>query len=162
MRALCLWFAGLVLAGQIGFLAPRPSLAEDGPSIVVSGLGGGERLLTLDQIKTLGSAELRTSTVWTEGVQVFTGVTGAQFVENLGAGGRTVHAVAANGYTVVIPAAVFATETLLISYARNGQMMTLRDKGPFWVVFPFDANAKFRSDTYRSYAIWSVTRFDFQ
>lgn len=154
--------AWLTVAGLFGGAAAPDVLASEAPSLTVSAPGIGERRLGFDELKRLGGTELRTSTPFTDGVKVFAGITGSQFVKATGVTGRVVHAEAVNGYKVVIPWAVFATGTLLIAYERDGKPMAVRDKGPFWIVFPFDSSAEFRSDTYKSYAIWSITRFEFR
>ena len=162
MKSIIGLIAWLTVAGHFGGAAAPTALASEKPALTVSGPGIGERRLGLDELKSLVGTEFRTSTPFTEGVKVFAGVTGSQFVKATGVTGRNVHAEAVNGYKVVIPWAVFATDTLLIAYERDGKPMAVRDKGPFWIVFPFDSGAEFRSDTYKSYAIWSITRFEFR
>ncbi len=162
MKSIIGLVAWLTVAGLFEVAGAPAVLASEAPTLAVSGPGIGERRIGLDELKRLGGTELRTSTPFTEGVKVFAGITGSQFVKATGVTGRDVHAEAVNGYKVVIPWAVFATDTLLIAYERDGKPMAVRDKGPFWIVFPFDAGPEFRTDTYKSYAIWSITRFEFQ
>lgn len=135
------------------------------PVLIISGqseAGDGDISLTLEQLRAMGSDEIRTGTPWTDGVMTFTGVSGRHLVEALQADGTAVIADALNDYHTIIPFEVFATDDLLIAYARDGQPMSVRDKGPFWIVFPFDADAIYRSDTYKAYAIWSLTRLEFR
>jgi hypothetical protein len=64
---------------------------------------------------------------------------------------------------VVIPIAAFDHEDTLIAFSRNGAPMSVRDKGPLWIVFPFDQDAdKYRSTTYKAYAIWGLVRLELQ
>ena len=37
--------------------------------------------------------------------------------------------------------------------------MSLRDKGPLWVVFPYDASEEFRRDEIYAQSIWQVDSF---
>ncbi len=161
MKSFIALVAWLILAGPFTVAGIRTAQASE-PSLTVAGPSIGERRLGLAEFKRLGGNELRTSTPFSEGVQLFTGIAGSQFVKATGVSGRNVHAEALNGYKVIIPWAVFATDSLLIAYERDGKPMAVRDKGPFWIVFPFDAGPEFRTDTYKSYAIWSITRFEFQ
>ncbi len=156
MRALAAALWGLVAA-------MAPLAAADEPVLTVAGLpAGAELVLTLDQLRAMESRDLRTGTPWTSGAETFTGVTGRRFVEVLGAGGSEVIADALNDYHVTIPFDVFASDTLLIAYARDGQPMAVRDKGPLWIVFPFDAQELYRSDSYKAYAIWSLIHLEFR
>ena len=59
-----------------------------------------------------------------------------------------------------MPFEIFASKDLLIAYKRNGQAMSVRDKGPIWIVFPFDSHERFRTDTMKSYSIWNLNRLD--
>lgn len=161
MKSILRLLGWLAIVGLLAAVGSPADLAAGEPFLTVIGSGTGERRIDLEEIKRMGGTELRTSTPFSEGTQVFTGVTGSAFVKATAASGRDVRAEALNGYKVVIPWAVFATDTLLIAYARDGKPMTVRDKGPFWIVFPFDASSQFRTDTYKSYAIWSITRFEF-
>ncbi len=63
---------------------------------------------------------------------------------------------------MAIPFEVFTAETTLIAYSRNGSPMGVRDKGPLWVVFPFDDDPQFRSDLYLTYSIWNVVSVRFE
>lgn len=135
--------------------------AED-PVLTVAGLAGdAERQLTLTELQGLGAVEITTATPWTEGTVTFTGVTGRQLAAALGAGGAEVLADAINEYRVAIPFEVFDSDELLIAYARDGQAMPVRDKGPLWVVFPFDGDARYVSETYKAYSIWNLYRLEF-
>ncbi|MEZ5668508.1 MAG: oxidoreductase [Alphaproteobacteria bacterium] len=154
--------ARLALFGAVLLGVSAAAQAESDRGLEVVGLAGGTVSLDLDQIESMGSTRLETTTVWTDGQQSFVGVTGADFVAAIGASGEAVLTHAINDYEVVIPFAVFAAETTLIAYRRNGEPMSVRDKGPLWIVFPFDADAMFQSDTYRSYAIWNLDRVEFR
>ena len=118
--------------------------------------------LTLDDLRAIGATELTTTTPWTEGPQTFTGVTGAQLAKAIDWSGEEVSAVANNDYSVTIPFEVFAEPTTLIAYENNGRPMPVRAKGPLWIVFPFDRESKYLTDSYRSYAVWGLARVDFR
>ena len=36
--------------------------------------------------------------------------------------------------------------------------MTLRDKGPLWVIYPFDDDPRYRSETVYFRSIWQLNR----
>jgi hypothetical protein len=46
----------------------------------------------------------------------------------------------------------------MIAYARNGEPMSLREKGPFWLVYNYDADPAFRTETVYSRSIWQLDR----
>jgi hypothetical protein len=160
MGMVALWMAPALMAVLSGFMG-APTAADE-PILTVVGLPGGETTLTLDEIRAMEAVDLRTGTPWTYETATFTGVTGRRFVEALGARGSEVVADALNDYHVAIPFDVFASDTTLIAYARDGAPMPVRDKGPLWVMFPFDTDPLYSSDSYKTYAIWSLYRLEFR
>ncbi len=129
--------------------------------VVLTVSGAAEAEYTIEALRAIGTVELVTSTPWTEGEQTFEGVTGAAFVEALGVHGQEVVATALNDYSVAIPFAAFDSADTLLALERNGEPMSVRDKGPIWIVFPFD-QPEYDRDVYRSYAIWSLARLEFR
>ncbi len=60
-----------------------------------------------------------------------------------------------------MPIAHYSERTALIAYARNGQPMTLRDKGPLWIVYPFDTDPMYRSEVIYANSIWQLEQIVF-
>ncbi len=48
----------------------------------------------------------------------------------------------------------------IIAYLLNGEEMSIRDKGPLWVIYPFDSDADFRSEVVFSRSIWQLDRLE--
>lgn len=47
---------------------------------------------------------------------------------------------------------------LILAYLLDGQPMSVRDKGPLWLVYPYDASPAFRSEVIYSRSIWQLDR----
>ena len=151
---------GAILFAVMGLA--QPSQAADSVTLTIQTVGATTaNELTLADLKAIGRTEITTTTPWTEGQQSFVGVTGAQLVAALKATGQSVTAVANNDYSIDIPMEVFSDPDTLIAYERNGQPMPVSDKGPLWIVFPFDRDARFVSESFKSYAIWGLLRIEF-
>ena len=88
----------------------------------------------------------------------FTGVTLAAVAEAVGAEGDVFEATAINDYAVVIPRADWVEGGPIIAYLANGEPMSVRDKGPLWVVYPFDGTPSYRSEVSYSRSIWQLNR----
>lgn len=123
---------------------------------------GKSALFDLEGVKSLGRASLDTSTQWTEGVIHFEGIGGADFIRALGASGTEVVARALNDYEIVIPIEDFTNDYALIAYSMNGQPMSVRDKGPLWIVYPYDQSSDFRTDRYLGRSIWQLKYLEFR
>ncbi|NIY99041.1 oxidoreductase [Salipiger sp. HF18] len=108
-----------------------------------------------DMIAALPVTVVVTSTPWTDGPTEFTGAALADLLDAVGAQGSVIKAVALNGYIVNIPL-VDARETgATIAYLRDGKRMTVRNKGPLWIIYPFD-NLTGDQDVYFNRAIWQL------
>jgi hypothetical protein len=62
----------------------------------------------------------------------------------------------------MVPAGVLRRDNAILVYRLNDAEMSVRDKGPFWVVFPYDSDTRFQTDTYWSYSVWQVKSIDGQ
>jgi hypothetical protein len=109
-------------------------------------------------LEALGTKTLRTSTIWTDGEQVFRGTPLAALVRALGIGDGTLRARAINDYEIDIPLEDAVEGGAMIAFERNGAPMSIREKGPLWVVYPYDANERYRAEVYHSRSIWQLDR----
>lgn len=111
-------------------------------------------------LRALGETSFETTTIWTEGVQTFTGVSLKDLLDQLGVTEGTLEAKALNDYAVEIPVSDAVDGGPIVAYARNGEAMSVRDKGPLWIVYPYDANDAYSSETIYSRSIWQLDRID--
>lgn len=112
----------------------------------------------LEMLQALPSHSFVTSTIWTDGAQSFEGVELSVIADLVGFEGDTLSASAVNDYTIEIPITDAAPGRAMIAYLRNGNPMPLRDKGPLWIVYPFDSSSDFQSETIYSRSIWQLNR----
>lgn len=114
----------------------------------------------LAMLEGMETVEVKTTTIWTDGPQTFRGVPLAQLVEVLGAEGEVIAATALNEYTVEIPLADAVEGGPILAFAQNGEHLSVRDKGPLWVVYPYDSNPDFQSEVIYARSIWQVKRME--
>lgn len=99
-----------------------------------------------------------TNTMWTEGPQVFEGVELKTFLDALGVTSGILAATAINDYRIEIPVHEIEAGGPMIAYARNGEPMSVREKGPLWIVYPYDANPNYQTEVVFSRSIWQLDR----
>jgi len=109
-------------------------------------------------LRDLPVTRYETGTIWTKGTHVFEGVLLGHLLDAVGADGEEVYAVALNDYAVTIP--VGDGDTALVAFALDGNDMTVRNKGPLWIVYPFDSDPDFRTETIYSRSIWQLKSLD--
>lgn len=98
----------------------------------------------------------RTSTPWHDGVVSFEGPLGRALLEAVGARGRTMKVTALNDYTAEVPVADFREHEVILAMKQDGRTMRVRDKGPLFIVYPFDEEPRLRSDLYLSRSVWQI------
>jgi hypothetical protein len=123
---------------------------------------GGTVSFDTGRLKALGQADLRTSTIWTDGVHDFSGVSLKDVVAFLGLTGGKLKAYALNDYAVEIPVSDAVADGPILAYAMDGQPMSVRDKGPIWVVYPYDQKPEYRSEVIFTRSIWQLERIEVQ
>lgn len=117
--------------------------------------------LDRDQLSALPQTSFTTSTTWTSGTPTFTGVLLKDLVAAIGASGGTITLTASNDYSVTMPLADAGDEAPLLAILMDGKPMSLRDKGPVWMVYPYDAGEDFRTEQALSRSVWQLTTLDF-
>ena len=106
----------------------------------------GAARFDMEMLETSGTTEVRTTTPWTDGVQRFEGVLFRRLLE----------AVALNDYAVEIPVADSAGYRVIVALKANGKYLRIRDKGPLWVVYPWDDHEELRSEDIFAKSIWQL------
>ena len=66
------------------------------------------------------------------------------------------YAVALNNYKVEIPIDDASRYAVLLATRLDGEPMSVRDKGPLLVIYPFDAHPELRSAVYYSRSAWQL------
>ncbi|MEP3637487.1 MAG: molybdopterin-dependent oxidoreductase [Paracoccaceae bacterium] len=135
----------------------------DGPVLTISGVvaqssSGDEWTFDMVALMELPSERIQTTTIWTKGEQSFEGVSLATLLEHVGATGSTIRAVALNDYAISIPVTDAIQGGPIVAYSNNGEEMSTRDRGPLWMIYPFDDNEEYKSEEYYSRSIWQLER----
>lgn len=162
----------VALAGLIGGLVTMPGgtradtpLAQPSGRVILTVTGtirvrnrDDAAVFDRDMLEALGMTSFRTQTPWYDTPSTFEGVPMARLMERIGAHGQTVTAIALNDYRTQIPMADFARFGTLLALKRDGTYMPVRDKGPLFIVYPFDSAEELRTRQYYSRSAWQVSR----
>ena len=99
---------------------------------------------TLTQIEAMGAAKIKTHTPWHDGAVTFEGVPVSDLMAKVGAKGDTIDVLALDKYDVEIPLADLRKYNAVMAYKLNGKIMSVADKGPLFVVYPYDSGSRSR------------------
>jgi hypothetical protein len=110
----------------------------------------------MDMLAALPQRRLVTHTPWHQGEQTFTGPLLRDVLAEAGASGTTLVAVALNNYRCEIPLEDAQQFDVILACLHNGEPMRVRDKGPLFVVYPFDSDNRLRSERYYARSAWQL------
>ena len=113
-------------------------------------------LFDMAMLAALPQHSFTTKTPWYAGPRKFTGPLLRDVLAAAGAQGKTIEALAINDYKVSIPMEDAQRFDVLLARLLDDQPMALRDKGPLFIVYPFDADAQLRSSIYYSRSAWQL------
>ncbi|MBY6160965.1 oxidoreductase [Mameliella alba] len=122
--------------------------------------GDGAARFDLDMLRAIGETEIVTDTIWTADTSTFTGVELEDLLDYLQSDGVEIEARAINDYAVSVPAADGVDGGPIIAFEMDGKIMSRRDKGPLWLIYPYAASSEYRTEVIYARSIWQLDRMD--
>ncbi|HEX2256899.1 MAG TPA: oxidoreductase [Afifellaceae bacterium] len=154
-----------LLAALVGMPAGAAMLGQPHgkPVLVVEGDIGltnrpGQAVFDLPMLERLGLVSITTSSPWYTDKVTFEGVPMARLMEAVGAAGDEVVAIALNDYKTDIPISDFEQYGAILALKRDGLYMPVRDKGPLFIVYPYDARTELHSQKFYGRSVWQLAR----
>lgn len=139
-----------------------PLYAHAADTLLTVEVGGVLHHYDLAELMALPVADFTTTTPWTDGPQHFTGVPVSALLDDAGIADGAIHATAVNDYAVTLEVEAVRPDAEgdgpIIAYLTNGSQMSLRDKGPLWLVWPYDAGPEYRAEVVYAGSIWQLER----
>ncbi len=154
--------AGLVLA-VLGAPAQADGLAAPTGKVVLTLTGkvsktnnGARAEFDMAMLEALPQQSFTTNTPWYKEPRKFTGPLLRDVLAAAGASGKSLKAVALNDYKVALPAEDTDRYGVIVARLLDDKPMPVRDKGPLFIIYPFDTDATLRSERYYSRAAWQL------
>ena len=116
----------------------------------------GAAKFDLVMLEALPGQETKTTTPWYDGERTFTGPLGFSLLEVVGASGTMMKVTAINDYTTEVPIADFESYRVLLATRIDGEAISVRDKGPIFIIYPFDDQPDLNNETYYGRSAWQV------
>ena len=160
----------IVAFGLFGF-APAMAAADPMPlpvgdviltvtGAMTSGNTRDGAIFDLALLETFGTASFQTSTQWTEDVSEFKGISLHRLLEKIGADPTAMEVVAINEYQVDVPASDAIEGGPILAWQQSGKLLSVREKGPLWLIYPYDASEIYRTDEIYARSVWQVVQIN--
>lgn len=142
-----------------------PALALDAPKgqaiLTVEGKigvknAGAQATFDMAMLEALPQHSFTTRTPWYDKPVTFTGPRLSDLLAAVKADGSTIEATAINDYKVRIPVSDAQQHPVIVARLLDGKPMRVRDKGPLFVVYPFDSSPALRTSVYYERSIWQL------
>lgn len=164
-RALGLGLLG-TLATTLPAASPRAeSLAKptERPILTMSGKirnfnAADTAVFDRPMLEALGMSSFETKTPWDDQKARFEGPLMTRLLEAVGAYGDRVQALALNDYATEIPISDFVRFGTLLALKRDDVYLNVREKGPMFVVYPYDSDIELRQQKYYGRSAWQVAQ----
>ncbi len=154
--------AALPLVLAAGFVTADTLAKPEGAVILtISGAiahenADGAAVFDLEMLEALDQRNTVTETPWYDGPQEFTGPTLATLLALVGAEGSTLRVVALNDYAAEMPVSDTTDAPVILATRHQGNLMSVRDKGPLFVIYPFSEMPRLNNEMYFSRSVWQV------
>lgn len=157
-RALAALLALVFLVPSHG-RADAPDKASSQTILTLSGKvneGRGPLYWSLQDVQRLPQHSFTTGTPWSTGAHTYSGPLLRDLLQSAGARGGTLNAAALNDYKIAIPVEDAVKFDVIVAHSIDGKPMAIRDKGPLFIVYPFDLRPELRGSPYYRRAIWQL------
>lgn len=108
-------------------------------------------------LDALPQHKIVTHTPWYDGVNEFEGPLASAILEVVGADfSEQLRVIALNDYSSVVPASDLINHDVILATKINGEILRVRDKGPLFLIYPFDSNPDLNSEVYYNRSVWQI------
>jgi hypothetical protein len=163
-RRLCLvWLAGTACAA-----VARAQPLERPTGAVVLSVGGrlqrtnqGDRAaLDMAMLEALPQHSFTTKTPWYKEARRFTGPLLRDVLTLVGAQGATLRLGALNDYRIDVPVDDARRYDVVLARLIDDKPIAVREKGPLFMIYPFDQHDALRKALYYSRSVWQLKTID--
>ena len=133
------------------------------PIVTITGLiseknSGADAQFDAAMLDKLPQVKMTVPTPWYKEEQTFEGPLFRDVLKAAGSKGSKLYVVALNDYAAEIPLADLEKYDVILARKVNGKVLTVRDKGPLFVMYPFDKKPELRTKEIYSRCVWQVNR----
>lgn len=113
---------------------------------------------TLSEMKALSQADITTAHPWSAQAQHYSGIDLSILLEFLFAQKaiKTLSLEGLNGFSMALEWSSIQDFSPIIAWQENSQLMSRRDKGPLWLMLPFDSVSKVKQADFLHYMVWQL------
>ncbi|WP_052704077.1 molybdopterin-dependent oxidoreductase [Vibrio nigripulchritudo] len=133
---------------------------SDRTILTVSGQVEKSRKYSLEQIQSFPQLLITTNTPWTNEAHSYKGPTLEDILNDAKAKGSWLTLKALDKYQVTVDFERIRQFKPILAWEDNGKKMTVRGKGPLWLILPKDHHKELEAQIFNDYMIWQLVTID--
>jgi hypothetical protein len=156
------WLA-TVAVGIAARAGAQPALSAPSGAVVLSVRGRIGRTNRAQQadfdmpmLQALAQQHVTTKTPWYKQARKFSGPLLRDVLARVGAQGATLRLTALNDYRIDVPIDDARRFDVVLARAIDDRPITVRERGPLFVIYPFDSDPALRNALYYSRSVWQL------
>lgn len=139
---------------------PSPSIAAPVLTVIIPDANGEVQTIeyTDEEILALDQVEITTDNDYVDETAVFSGPRLRDVFGDREIGSEdSIRLRALNDYSTEMPASEALDYEVILALSMNGERLSVRDKGPIWVIYPMSEHEELREPRYNDRLVWQLS-----
>jgi hypothetical protein len=118
---------------------------------------GAVRTIATEDLDKIGRTEISTTVISLGTAEhKVAGVLVRDLLRYVGGTGQSLHVTALDGYAIDIPLSDFESYDVVLATEIDGKGLSVRDKGPAWLIYPVSQHRELDDTVYESRSVWQI------
>jgi hypothetical protein len=150
----------LILVVAALLCAAAAARGQDRAETLPLTIGANGYAVTVSDLEKMPATTVVTHTPFLPGATTFQGVLLRDLLKAARLTAPKLVMIALNDYRVEVPAADAESYDVIVAYKVDGRYMRVRDKGPFWLIYPIDQHPELDNEQTATKMIWQIRTID--
>jgi hypothetical protein len=117
---------------------------------------GKVAVLDFEMLDKMNQKTFKTKTPWYPEARAFTGPLMSDLLKISGAKGKKLKLIAMDDYITEVPISDMEEFGVIMATKMDGERLDITDKGPLFLIYPFDSKKELKSVKYYERAVWQI------
>ena len=150
------WLVCVPLCGANALEAPKGKVVLTVSGTLSKPNHGKDATFSMEMLEKLPQKSFSTKTPWYPKAVTFTGPLLRDVLAAAGASGKQISARALDDYKTLLPMSDAQNFDVILARQIDGKNLTIREKGPLFIVFPYDSKPELQGQVYLDRSAWQL------
>ena len=154
--AVIAWLVCVPLCGANALEAPKGKVVLTVTGTLTKPNHGKDAAFSMEMLEKLPQKSFITKTPWYPKAVTFTGPLLRDVLAAAGASGKQISARALDDYRTLLPMSDAQNFDVILARQIDGKSLSIREKGPLFIVFPYDSKPELQGQVYLDRSAWQL------